>query len=117
MFITGGLDMDYKAIGERIKQERNKMGLTQFQLAERVDISPQYEGKIERGEKRFSFETFLNIAIALNTTLDYLAFGHKDSVKSPERLEMELLANKLSEGQISLLNDIIRAMLVHKNRD
>lgn len=58
--------MDYKAIGERIKQERNKMGLTQFQLAEKVDISPQYEGKIERGEKRFSFETFLNLSIALN---------------------------------------------------
>lgn len=108
--------MDYKAIGQRIRQERNKMGLTQFQLAEKVEISPQYEGKIERGEKQFSFETIVNISIALNTSLDYLAFGHKDSIQSSERLEMELLVNKLPESQISLLNDIIRAMLVHKNR-
>ena len=108
--------MDYRAIGQRIKQERNKMGLTQFQLAEKVGISPQYEGKIERGEKQFSFETFIKLCVALNTSLDYLAFGHKSNAQSPERLELELLVNKLSEGQISLLNDIIRAMLVHKNR-
>jgi len=108
--------MDYKAIGQRIKQERIKMGLTQFQLAEKVDISPQYEGKIERGEKQFSFETIAKLSIALNTSLDYLVFGHKNSSQSPERMELELLVNKLSEAQVSLLNDIIRAMLVHKNR-
>lgn len=108
--------MDYKAIGQRIKQERNNMELTQFQLAEKADISPQYEGKIERGEKQFSFDTIVKLSIALNTSLDYLAFGHDNINQSAEKLELELLANKLSEGQLRLLNDIVRAMLVHKNR-
>lgn len=116
MFNIGGRDMDYKAIGQRIKQERNNMGLTQFQLAEKVDISPQYEGKIERGEKQFSFDTIAKLSIALNTSLDYLAFGHDNKNQCPERQELEILANKLSEGQLSLLNDMVRAMLVHKNR-
>ena len=108
--------MDYKAIGLRIKNERNKMGLTQFQLAEKLEISPQYEGKIERGEKRFSFETIAKISVVLNTSFDYLVFGHDDSIKSQEKLETQLLVNRLPEAQISLLNDIIRAMLVHNNR-
>lgn len=46
----------------------------------------------------------------------YLAFGYKNSTQSPERLELEMLSNKLPEGQISLLNDIVRAMLAHNNR-
>lgn len=116
MFIIGGEDMDYKAIGLRIKQERNRLGLTQFQLAEKVGISPQYEGKIERGEKKFSFETIVNLVTNLNTSLDYIAFGHLADTQSHERMEMSILANKLPENQISLMNDIIRAMLVHRNR-
>ncbi len=108
--------MDYKDIGERIKKERHRLGLTQFQLAERIDISPQYMGKIERGEKKFAYETIVNLSIALNTTLDYLSFGHGARKESSERLELELLTNKLSENEIMLLNDIIRAMLVHRNR-
>ena len=41
--------MDYKRLGERIREERRKLGLTQAQLAEAVDISDTYMGAIERG--------------------------------------------------------------------
>ena len=107
--------MDYKAIGQRIKKERNNMGLTQFQLAESAEISPQYAGKIERGEKQFSFDTIAKLSIVLNTSLDYLAFGNDNNNQSSERMKLEILANRLSEGQVCLLNDIVRALLVHKN--
>lgn len=108
--------MDYKDIGERIRKERQKLGLTQFQLAEKIDISLQHMGKIERGEKKFSYETIVNLSIVFNTSLDYLSFGHGTRVETPERLELELLTNKLPENEIMLLNDIVRAMLVHRNR-
>ena len=109
--------MDYKEIGERIRKERQKLGLTQYQLAERINISLQHVGKIERGEKRFSYETIVNISKSLNTTLDYLSFGYDSKEKSPERLELELLTNKLPDNEIPLLNDFVRAMLVHGNRE
>ena len=41
--------MDYKKLGERIREERLKRNLTQAQLAEEVDISDTYMGAIERG--------------------------------------------------------------------
>ena len=42
--------MDYKRLGERIREERLRLRLTQAQLAEAVDISDTYMGAIERGE-------------------------------------------------------------------
>lgn len=41
--------MDYKKLGERIREERRRLNLTQAQLAEAVDISNTYMGAIERG--------------------------------------------------------------------
>ena len=39
--------MDYKRLGERIREERLRLHLTQAQLAEDVDISDTYMGAIE----------------------------------------------------------------------
>lgn len=41
--------MEYKLVGKRIKQIREKAGLTQEQLANRVDISVTHMSAIERG--------------------------------------------------------------------
>lgn len=41
--------MDYKRLGERIREERKRLNLTQAQLAEAIDISDTYMGAIERG--------------------------------------------------------------------
>ena len=43
--------MDYKRLGERIREERLRLHLTQARLAEDVDISDTYMGAIERGER------------------------------------------------------------------
>ena len=41
--------MDYKGLGERIREERLRLHLTQAQLAEAVDISDTYMGAISVG--------------------------------------------------------------------
>ena len=64
--------MDYKYLGKRIKEERLKLKLTQFQLAEEVDISDSYLSYIERGEKSLSLETLISIANRLGVSVDYL---------------------------------------------
>ena len=43
--------MNYMRLGQRIREERLKMNLTQAQLAEAIDISDTYIGQIERGER------------------------------------------------------------------
>ena len=64
--------MDYKRLGERIREERLRLHLTQAQLAEAVDISDTYMGSIERGERSLTLDTLVRLVNRLGVTVDYL---------------------------------------------
>ena len=68
-------DLNYIEIGNRIRIKRKEMKLTQEKLSEFIDVSPSYISEIERGSSICSLQTISNIAITLNTNLDYLVFG------------------------------------------
>lgn len=66
------MELDYKAIGKRIKIARIKADLTQERLAERIGISPTHLSNIETGTTRVSLSTIISIANALSVTGDDL---------------------------------------------
>ena len=61
--------MDYKRLGERIREERLRLHLTQAQLAEDVDISDTYMGAIERGERSLTLDTLVRLVNRLGVTV------------------------------------------------
>ena len=61
--------MDYKRLGERIREERQRLHLTQAQLAEDVDISDTYMGAIERGERSLTLDTLVRLVNRLGVTV------------------------------------------------
>ncbi|MEH2939607.1 helix-turn-helix transcriptional regulator [Lawsonibacter sp. JLR.KK007] len=78
--------MDYKGLGERIREERLRLHLTQAQLAEAVDISDTYMGAIERGERSLTLDTLVRLVNRLGVTVDYLL---ADSVSDSDTNIME----------------------------
>lgn len=64
--------MNYKRLGERIREERLRLNLTQAQLAEAIDISDTYMGAIERGERSLTLDTLVRLVNRLGVTIDYL---------------------------------------------
>lgn len=54
-----------KVLGETIRTERIKAGLSQEQLAEKADLARNYIGNIERAEYKVTVETLAKIAKAL----------------------------------------------------
>ena len=74
------MELDYKAIGKRIKIARIKADLTQERLAEMVEISPTHMSNIETGTTRVSLTAIVSLANALSVTVDDLLC---DSVVSP----------------------------------
>ena len=64
--------MDYKRLGKRIREERQRLNLTQAQLAEAIDISDTYMGAIERGERSLTLDTLVRLVNRLGVTVDYL---------------------------------------------
>ncbi len=60
--------VDYKALGRRIKRMRKKSGMTQAQLAEKVDLTTNYIGYIECNKRKPSLQTLLDICYVLDCT-------------------------------------------------
>lgn len=70
--------MDLIKIGKNIQGFRHKAGLTQAELAEKVDVTNTHISHIETGDGAMSLDSLLAIAAALNTTPDYLLLGNID---------------------------------------
>lgn len=62
-------------IGSRMKKQRELLGLTREQLAEKLDITPRFCYDLELGLKGMSVSTLSKLSEALNITSDYLLFG------------------------------------------
>lgn len=58
-----------KKIAFNIKVERMRKGLTQFQLAEMIDVHEKYIGKVESGKQNITIKTLIKLAKALDTKL------------------------------------------------
>ena len=61
-----------KVIGQRLRNERVKLGLRQEKLAEMAGCHPTYIGQIERGEKNATIESLEKISNALELPLSQL---------------------------------------------
>lgn len=64
--------MDLTLLGNRIRAAREKKGITQEELADRINISPSHISVIERGVKTARIDTVVRIANELDVSSDYL---------------------------------------------
>ena len=61
--------------GQRIKKERTRLGLTQEELAEQLNIGPVHVYNIENGRKGCSIDLLLEFAELFEVSTDYLLTG------------------------------------------
>ncbi|MCI8487059.1 MAG: helix-turn-helix transcriptional regulator [Clostridia bacterium] len=92
-------EINYKSVGERIKNSRISKSITQDKLAELIEVNPSHLSNIERGKAKMSTEVLVNISRTLNTSIDYLLFGditlEHDQYTNIAILEIkEILKNK-----------------------
>jgi transcriptional regulator with XRE-family HTH domain len=55
----------YRTLGAKVRAKRRKLHLSQEELAEMAELTRNYIGDIERGEKKVTIETLAKIAKAL----------------------------------------------------
>lgn len=85
--------MDFYLLGHKIRKLRNSQHLSQASLAEIIDVSTNYIGQIERGDRKPSLETLVALCNALHTSMDYML---SDSLQSQEdQISLDILS-KLS---------------------
>lgn len=66
------MELDFKAIGKRIKIARIKKNFTQEAVADRIGVSPQHVSNIETGNSSVSLPTLVAIANMLSVSVDEL---------------------------------------------
>ena len=67
-------------LGQRLRQQRKRRGLTIEQLAEMIGLSKNYVSLIERGQKLPSMATLIKIVNSLHISADVLLCDEVESV-------------------------------------
>ena len=67
--------ISYQTIGRNIRNARQRAGLTQEALAEKLEISHLHFGRLERGERPSSLEMLAHIASTLGVSTSSLLAG------------------------------------------
>ena len=99
-----------KIVGQRIRNYRTQLGLSQEKLAELSGCHPTYIGQLERGEKNATLESIDIVASSLNISLSKL-FENLGGESTNERnipLECyEFLLTKSQEEQEQIIKILI----------
>ena len=95
----------YPSIGKKIREYRKERGLTQDELAEKVNLSPNHMGAIESAEKTLTLATLINIANALDVTADMLLC---DEIQNGYRIKTSMLTEKLEKLSSTDRNKILQ---------
>ena len=67
-----------REMGKRISGQRKLLGLTQEEIAEKLDVSVQFISYIERGQKGISLENLIKLSKELNISCDYILMGKRN---------------------------------------
>ncbi|MCB2293835.1 helix-turn-helix domain-containing protein [Clostridium algoriphilum] len=107
-------EIDYAKIGNRIRIEREKFDMTRERFSELLNISPYFLGQIERGERKMSINTLINVSECLHISIDYLFFGQVNVSANTNVLHS--LIDKCSEKEVKVIEGLIKLLLPHLAR-
>ena len=101
-------DTNLREIGARISKRRKLIGLTQEQLAEKMDVSIQMISNLERGIKAIKIDNLVKLSRILNVTTDYILTGHQ-ALGDSDTMEKQI--GQLSDGNKGLVQLIVSYLL------
>ena len=83
-------------LGQRLKQRRESLKVTQRQLAESLEVTPQHISAIEQDKRIPSLSFLTKLAEELGVTIDYLVAGKEGvitdsipAIKADKKLSLD----------------------------
>lgn len=98
--------MNEKEIGEKLKQIRKNLNLTQAKMAERLNCQQQasYISKYESGNLKPSLEVLISYSYVANCSLDYLILDKERGLPRGLQHSMTGLTEKEKEYVFGIAN-------------
>ena len=111
------MELDYKAIGKRIKIARIKADLTQEMLAEKFELSPTHLSNIETGTTRVSLATIVSIANGLDITVDDILCDNVVKARVQFEEDIAEILDDCDEYEIRMIKDMAAALKESLRKD
>ena len=100
---------DQEAFGKRLKELRNIKGMTQEELAEKVNITREHLGRLERGKYGCSIDLLIELSYTLNASTDYLLLGRNPDREAASAGHQPAVGHRKKHVkrpfEVSILND------------
>lgn len=100
-------DLDYKALGERIKKYRIRKHYTQEKLAELADCAVSSVSHAERGTSQPSLPLLIRFCNILDITVDQLLCDSLPIARNSLEKDIEELLDGCSPQELKIIRDII----------
>lgn len=100
-------------LGSQVRVFRDRRGLSQIELAERISVSKETVGKIERGDAAPSFKTLDKLCRELRISPRNLFPADKHENDEPASTALEKLvtkASKLNDNEVEWLLELIETI-------
>jgi transcriptional regulator with XRE-family HTH domain len=111
LIISVNNERKFMSVGERIKNRRIELGISQTQLAKKASLTSASISQFESGSRKPSFDVISKLALALEINTDYLLGNNHEKGKSvtiePEYAEIISIIKELSEENKKLLLDFL----------
>ena len=102
-------NVDFKAMGDKLRQKRLQLGLTQGQAAEKLGLSESYYSRIECGSRTLGIESLVMMANFYGLSLDYLLMDSTSaSDNSKLSTEIDNIFRDKSPTQAALLLNLLK---------
>ena len=105
------MELDYKAIGKRIKIARINADLTQEALAGQIELSPSHMSNIETGTTKVSLTTIVNLANALGVTVDDLLCDNIIHARAQMDRDVQQVLDDCDDYEIRVVKDVARTVV------
>ncbi|SHJ59451.1 helix-turn-helix domain-containing protein [Paramaledivibacter caminithermalis] len=96
-------------MGKRIRNQRERFGMTRDEFAEQINISPQFLAEIENGKKGMSYVTLYKICDRFNISADYILMGRERTNNIPT-LAGDILSN-IPNTYLPMVEDVLRSFI------
>ena len=99
--------IDYKVLGNRIKEQRIRKGTTQEHFAEHLDVSVGYISQMERGITKISLDRLATVSDYLECEMSYLLEGINSRSNDYLDKDFNNLYRRLSAYEKKILTSLI----------
>ena len=103
------MELDYKAIGKRVKTARLRANLTQEALAEKAGMSITHMSNIETGNSKLSLPMIVSLSNALSVSVDEFLCDSVLHSKEVFSREVQQLLEDCDEYEVRMLTDLLKA--------